>query len=200
MFTGLVSDVGEVVETGPAGDGLWMRIQSAWKDPVFCAGESIAVDGVCLTVETWEGSVFRVTCGAETLACTTLGRVEPSRKVHLERALAAGDRLGGHIVSGHVDGVGEVLSTRQEGESTVIWLQAPADLSRYIARKGSVCVDGVSLTVNEVDDTRFRVNIVPHTVDHTHMGRYEAGTRFNLEIDLVARYLERLLSARQESS
>jgi riboflavin synthase len=200
MFTGLVSDVGEVVETGPVGDGLWMRIQSAWEDPVFRTGESIAVDGVCLTVETWEGGVFRVTCGAETLACTTFGRVALGRKVHLERALAAGERLGGHIVSGHVDGVGEVLSIRQEGESTVIWLQAPPDLSRYIARKGSVCVDGVSLTVNEVEDTRFRVNIVPHTVDHTHMGRYEAGTRFNLEIDLVARYLERLLSARQESS
>ncbi|MEE2751333.1 MAG: riboflavin synthase [Myxococcota bacterium] len=199
MFTGIVGEMGEIVELGPRDDGLWMEISTSWKDPDFQIGESIAVDGVCLTVERFSASNFWVTCGAETLACTNLDERTPGRKVNLERALAAGDRLGGHIVSGHVDGVGRVVSSRQEGESTVIWMEAPTGLARYIARKGSICVDGVSLTVNEVDGARFRVNIVPHTLEVTHVGRYDEGTRVNLEVDLVARYLERLLSAREEN-
>jgi riboflavin synthase len=198
MFTGIVSEVGEIVGLGVQDGGLWMEISSGWEEPGFQLGESIAVDGVCLTVERFEGTHFFVTCGAETLTCTTLDTATGGRRVNLERALAAGERLGGHIVSGHVDGVGQVLSSSQEGESTVIWVEAPSALARYIARKGSICVDGVSLTVNEVDGARFRVNIVPHTLDVTHVGRYERGSRVNLEVDLVARYLERLLSTREE--
>lgn len=198
MFTGIVSDLGEIVELGTQDDGIWMEVSTDWEEPCFQQGESIAVDGVCLTVERFEGTSFFVTCGAETLACTTLDEAKSGRRVNLERALTAGDRLGGHIVSGHVDGVGRVVSSRQEGESTVIWMEAPMALARYIARKGSICVDGVSLTVNEVDGARFRVNIVPHTLEVTHVGRYDEGTRVNLEVDLVARYLERLLSSREE--
>ncbi len=197
MFTGLVEDVGELVAAETmAGGGLRLRVGSQLRD--FVLGESISVDGVCLTVETFDTESFTVTAGQETLACTTMGEFAVGRRVNLERALALGDRLGGHMVSGHVDGVGEVTSVAWDEESLVLWTQAPKELARYIAQKGSICVDGVSLTVNEVSGAGFRVNIIPHTLSHTQVEGYKVGTRVNLEVDLVARYIERMLGERDE--
>ena len=156
-------------------------------------GASIACDGVCLTAEAFGPDTFEVTAGRETMDRTTLGGWKPGRRVHLEQALRLQDRLGGHLVSGHVDGVGRVRSTQARGESTVMWIEVPQPLARYVAEKGSVCVDGVSLTVNEVVDNSFRVNIIPHTIEHTHLSG-PSGRGVNIEVDLLARYVERILT------
>ena len=156
-------------------------------------GDSIAVDGVCLTVESLAGASFTAIAGRETLAKTTLANAEVGRRVHLERALAVGDRLGGHLVQGHVDGVGRVISAEQAGESLVAWFAPPPELARYIAVKGSICIDGVSLTVNELAGDDFRINLIPHTTAVTHLGSLRAGDRVNLETDVLAKYVERLL-------
>lgn len=162
----------------------------------FVLGESIACDGVCLTVESWTGSTFAVTAGDETLRVTTLGRKHVGDKVHLERALQVGDRLGGHLVQGHVDGVGEVTAVVPGATWTRVDIAVPMELARYIATKGSVTVDGVSLTVNEVHDAgtlhTFSVGLVPHTLAVTRLGEFVVGTRVNIETDLLARYVERI--------
>jgi len=199
VFTGLVEDVGAVRDLTPCGNGVTFWVKTALDVTDMTLGESIACNGVCLTAEAFRDGAFQVTAGIETLNCTTLGAVEEGTPLHLERALQAGARLGGHLVSGHVDAPGTVASTETQEESFLVWIEAPSDLAKFIAPKGSVCVDGVSLTVNEVNGARFRVNLIPHTLEHTHMGSYTKGSIVNLEVDLVARYVERLLEGRLAS-
>ncbi len=194
MFTGLVEDVGTVVSVSPRGNGRVITVRTAIALAEVGVGASIAVDGVCLTAEGFAGDTFTVTAGKETLAVTTVGRFQKGRRVNLERALRLGDRLGGHLVQGHVDGVGTVKSLRREQESLVVWIEVPKDLRRYVAVKGSVTLDGVSLTVNELSEGGFRVNLIPHTVEVTTLGDRSPGDPVNLEVDLLARYVERLLA------
>ena len=156
-------------------------------------GDSIAVNGVCLTAVSLNGAEFSADVSRETLALTTLGGLKAGSPVNLEKALTLATPLGGHLVSGHVDGVGDLLDRHDDGRSWRLRIQAPADLAKYIAHKGSICVDGTSLTVNAVDGRVFELNIVPHTLVETIIGGYGPGTRVNLEVDLIARYLERLL-------
>jgi riboflavin synthase len=196
MFTGIISDVGEVLATRSEGD-LRARIGTGYDVGGLEIGASVACDGVCLTVvatgrtpRDW----FEVQISAETLSKTNIGRNGwPVRqRINLERALRLGDELGGHIVSGHVDGVAEVLEVRQEGASTRIVLRAPEALARFIAPKGSVALNGTSLTVNEVEGATFGVNLIPHTKAVTTWGTVAAGDRVNLEVDTMARYVARL--------
>jgi riboflavin synthase len=201
MFSGIIHHLGTVTAVSPRGNGVTVVISApdlAGRDPLGL-GDSIAIMGTCLTVEAMEGALLTFAMGKETMDCTTLGDLVPGMRVHLERALAVGQRLDGHIVSGHVDGVGTVTRVEQVAESRIIWIGTTAKLGRYIAAKGSITVDGVSLTVNEVDDgphgARFRVNIIPFTVENTALGRYTAGSKVNLEVDLLARYVERLVTA-----
>ncbi len=160
------------------------------------AGDSICVSGVCLTVTSLEGDVFRVDVSAETLSCTTLGDLAAGDRVNLEKALRLDERLGGHMVSGHTDGVGTIVELYEDERSMVYRISPPPELNRYICKKGSICVDGVSLTVNDVDDSRFSVNIIPHTMAETVFADYRPGSRVNLEVDIIARYLERLVAGR----
>lgn len=195
MFTGLVTDLGQVVSATRREGGLALVLRTRYALDAVEIGASIAVNGVCLTVERKDGDTFTVTAGPETLALTTTGALRAGDRVHLEQALRLGDRLGGHLVQGHVDGVGRLLSTRLDGGSWELWLEAPRALARYIVTKGSICVDGVSLTVNEVDGARFRVNIIPHTAASTRLAALRPQDPVNLEVDLLARYVERLLGA-----
>lgn len=192
MFTGIIHTVGQVAAIDRRGGDARLRIIGLAL-PDGTLGESIAVSGVCLTAVEFIEDGFVADVSAETLACTTLGAWSVGQRVNLERALAVGERLGGHIVSGHVDGVGELVSRQADGRSQRLVLRAPAALARYIAAKGSIAVDGVSLTVNTVSGAEFGVNIVPHTLTHTSLDALRAGSRVNLEVDLLARYLERLL-------
>jgi riboflavin synthase len=200
MFTGIVLEIGEIrrSETRAGAGGASDR-----RMEIACAaiprerlepGASVSVDGVCLTVAGHGAGSFFADVSGETLAVTTLGAKRDGARVNLEPALRAGDALGGHWVSGHVDGLAEVLATRADARSLRVELAAPAALARYIARKGSVTLDGVSLTVNEVDGARFTINLIPHTLEVTTLGRLEPGARLNLEIDVLARYVERLSS------
>lgn len=195
MFTGLIEDTGAIVGVSPRGRGLVLEIRTALPLGDVKIGDSIACDGACLTVESTTADRFTVTAGAETLAKTTLGAARPGRRLHLERARRIGDRLDGHLVQGHVDGVGTVRRHDRADESHVVWVEAPADLTRYIAAKGSITIDGVSLTVNELDGPRFRCNLVPHTVAVTHAADWRPGEPVNLEVDVLAKYVERLLGA-----
>lgn len=198
MFTGIITDLGRVRAISKPGDTL-IEIETAYDVAGISIGSSIACSGPCLTVvrrgvsdgKGW----FAVEASAETLSKTTIGAWKAGSLVNLERALRVGDELGGHIVSGHVDGVGTVLSITQEGQSWRFRFDAPPALMRYIAPKGSICIDGVSLTVNEVEGTMFGVNIIPHTFAHTTFGSMTQGQRINLEIDALARYVERIRSA-----
>jgi riboflavin synthase len=194
MFTGIITDVGEILKVDHGGD-LRARIATSYDPGGIDIGASIACDGVCLTVvalgddpRPW----FDVTISGETVSKTTVGGWSPGQKVNLERALRLGDELGGHIVSGHVDGVAEVLSVRDEGDSTRIRFRAPGGLARFIAPKGSVALDGTSLTVNEVEGDEFGVNLIPHTKAVTTWGAIRDGDRVNLEVDTMARYVARL--------
>ena len=193
MFTGLVEDVGTVVALAPRGQGRELRIRTAIPLSEVAIGDSIAVNGACLTVEALTTDRFTVLAGRETLARTTVGDAQVGDTLHLERAVRVGDRLGGHLVQGHVDGLCRVLRTESAEESLILWLAAPEEHARYIASKGSVTLDGVSLTVNEIEGTRFRVNLVPHTVAVTTLGRIRPGAAVNLEVDVVAKYVARLL-------
>jgi len=197
MFSGIIADLGVIVDRSPRGNGCTLLIETSFPiggDEGIQLGDSIACNGVCLTAESLQPpNRFTVAAGKETLDCTTFGSLKVGDRLHMERALQVNDRLDGHIVSGHVDGVGTVESTVEERESFVVWIEAPQDLARYIAKKGSITVDGVSLTVNEVNGSRFRVNIIPFTVEHTTLCEHPPGGRVNLEVDLIARYLERML-------
>jgi riboflavin synthase len=196
MFTGIITDFGRVHRlrrgTGPE-DGCELTIATAYPVDEIALGASIACSGPCLTVIAIEPGVFTVEASAETLARTTLGEWTEGTPVNLERALRLGDELGGHLVSGHVDGIAQLVERRPEGDSIRFTIEAPAELARYIAPKGSVALDGVSLTVNEVEGARFGVNIIPYTLAHTSLGEARPGQRLNLEIDTIARYVARLL-------
>lgn len=195
MFTGIVTAIGRIASARPHGDGLWLRIDAPGFGLADVAlGDSIALQGVCHTVVAKDGTGFEVDTSAATLAVTT-GLAE-GREVNLEKSLTLADRLGGHLVSGHVDGVGAVTAFEDLGGSWRLEVEMPAELARYVARKGSIAVDGVSLTVNAVTGNRFEVNIIPHTRAVTTLGRLAAGSRVNLEVDMTARYLERLMGER----
>jgi riboflavin synthase len=203
MFSGIITDVGRVLRLhrGAAADGgLEATIATAYDSALIPLGASIGCSGPCLTVIAIEPGAFSVQASAETLACSTLGDWAAGTPVNLERALRLGDELGGHIVSGHVDGVARLVDRRAEGESVRFVIEAPAALMPYIASKGSVALDGVSLTVNEVAADHFGVNIIPYTLAHTSLGEARPGQRMNLEIDPLARYVARLLEARPTNS
>ncbi len=191
MFTGIVTDMGEVLSCERQGD-LRARIGTRYDTTRIDLGASIACDGVCLTVVALGPGWFEVQISAETLSKTNLGLWAPGRRVNLERALKVGDELGGHIVSGHVDGLAEVIAAGAEGDSLRLTFRAPAALAGFIAPKGSICLNGTSLTVNEVDGADFGVNLIPHTRAVTTWGTVEVGDRVNLEIDTLARYVARL--------
>jgi len=194
MFTGIIQAIGQVSAINDRQGDIQLRIDTGTLNlDRLQLGDSIAVNGVCLTAVEFDGQSFAADVSAETLSATTLGKLEPASKVNLERSLTLADSLGGHLVSGHVDGVGRVVSLQPDARSTQIGFEIDSALSRYVARKGSVTVDGTSLTVNEVSADGFFVNIVPHTLERTIMGQYEKGCRVNIEVDLVARYIERLI-------
>jgi len=196
MFTGIVQDVGQVTAREMRGVDARLVITTRNFDLTdTVVGDSISVQGVCLTVVSLAGDAFAADVSHETLSLTTLGELQVGAPVNLEPALRAGDRLGGHLVSGHVDGVAQVSATSHDGDSLRVKITVPAELARYIARKGSVTVDGVSLTVNEVEGATFGVNLIPHTQAVTTLGRLQPGIRVNLEVDQMARYAERLLSS-----
>lgn len=206
MFSGIVMDLGTLVSVTPRGAGCRLVIRTGL--PVddntrprgedvnsgLRLGDSVAVNGACLTVEDLSPpDRFTVSCGRETLERTTLGRARVGDRLHLERALRLGDRLDGHLVSGHVDGLGEILRVERQQESIVVWVEVPAELAPYVAEKGSICLDGVSLTVNEVRGRSLRVNLIPYTSDATTLAGRHPGDSLNVEVDLVARYLARLV-------
>jgi riboflavin synthase len=200
MFTGIVQDVGRVLVIEPRGGDTRLGIEVDRLDVSRIAtGDSVCVQGCCLTAIDLLGKTFRADLSRETLALTTLGELRPGARVNLEPALRAGDALGGHLVSGHVDGVARVVETTEDARSRRLVIEAPLELARYIARKGSVAVDGVSLTFNEVNGVRFGVNLIPHTLAVTTLGGLGPGTRVNLEVDPIARYVERLIGERRES-
>ena len=196
MFTGIVTDIGEVREARHGNGGLTLTLATAYDAASIALGASVGCSGVCLTVVAKEPGLVTVEVSAETLARSTLGGWRKGVRVNLEQAMKLGDEMGGHLVLGHVDGVATIVGRRPDGESVRFLFEAPADLAPYIAPKGSVALDGVSLTVNEVEGMNFGVNIIPHTLSHTTFGDAGPGTRMNLEIDLIARYVGRLLEAR----
>ena len=194
MFTGIIQAVGEVAALESRGEDLRLRVRTGKLDlSDVRIGDSVATSGVCLTVVDLPGDGYWADVSGETLAVTGIGTLKVGDRVNLEKALALSTPLGGHLVSGHVDGIGEVLSRRDDGRSVRFRMRAPAKLAHYIAAKGSVCVDGISLTVNAVAGAEFELNIVPHTLVETTMGEFQTGRTFNLEVDIIARYLERLL-------
>ena len=194
MFTGIIEAVGTITALEARGGDVRLAIDGGELDLSNAAiGDSIAVNGCCLTAVRLDGSVFAADVSRESLGLTTLGSLQRGSRVNLERALTLSKPLGGHLVTGHVDGIGTVESRADDGRSVRFRLRAPDGLARYLARKGSICVDGVSLTVNEVDGAAFGVNIVPHTLEATVFGGYREGAKVNLEVDIVARYLERLV-------
>ena len=191
MFTGIITDIGSIEALEQAGD-LRARIKTGYDTASIDLGASIASDGVCLTVVDLGPGWYKVQISAETVSKTNLSEWAVGSRVNLERALRVGDELGGHIVSGHVDGVAEVVSVADEGDSTRVVLRAPTDLARFIAPKGSVALNGTSLTVNEVEGTDFGINFIPHTKEVTTWGDVAVGDKVNLEIDTLARYVARL--------
>lgn len=196
MFTGIIEGVGALLACERRGGDARLRI-GVGNLPFeqVQLGESIAVNGVCLTVVAFDANSFQADASTETLGLTTLGALQVQAPLNLERAMRPNDRLGGHLVSGHVDGIGKVLDIHEDARAQRWRIQAPAALLRYIAQKGSICVDGVSLTVNAVDGEAFEVALIPHTVANTAFARTGRGDAVNLEIDLIARYVERLLGA-----
>jgi riboflavin synthase len=196
MFTGLITAMGTLAAREPRGPGARLTLNARFEDGPLALGESIAVSGACLTVDAITAGGFEVDASAETLARTTLGGLRVGGTVHLERALRAADRMGGHVVTGHVDGVGSLLERRPVGESVALVFKVPAELAPFVAEKGSITVEGVSLTVNGVGADCFDVTIIPHTLEKTHLGRLKPGDPVNLEVDLIARYVGRLLAFR----
>ena len=196
MFTGLVQGIGRVRAIEPRGGDVTLVFDSGHV-PLddLERGGSVGVSGVCLTATRLEQSSFAADVSRETLSLTTLGEWQIGTRVNLEKALRAGQALGGHYVTGHVDGVGHVLACHDDGRSVRVEFGVPPELARYVARKGSICIDGVSLTVNGAEGDRFDVNLVPHTLEVTTLGQLQPGSRVNLEVDIIARYLERMMRA-----
>jgi riboflavin synthase len=194
MFSGIIQAIGSVSACRERGGDLELMIEAGRLDLSHVRlGDSIAVSGVCLTVTRTAASTFAADVSRETLARTTLGNLVPQSRVNLELALKAGEPIGGHLVSGHVDGVGRLVSRHADARSERLEFELEPELARYVARKGSICIDGISLTVNDVEDTRFGVNLIPHTLAVTTLGDLTPDARVNLEVDLIARYVERLL-------
>ena len=194
MFTGIIQAVGEIAALEPRGGDLRLRIHTGkLRLEDVALGDSIATNGVCLTVTDLPGDGFWADVSVETLNFTTLSQLSQGSRVNLEKALTPESRLGGHIVSGHVDGVGEIVSLLEDARSWRFVLRAPDELAKYIAHKGSICIDGTSLTVNAVNGAEFDLNIIPQTMAETVFGEYRPGSRVNLEVDVIARYLERLV-------
>ena len=194
MFTGIIKALGTIEAMERRGGDVRLSVRSPglpWSD--YEIGESIAVNGVCLTAVALHAGGFDTDVSNETLAVTALGGLSVGSAVNLEPALSLGERLGGHLVSGHVDCTGKVISRREDARSIRLSIEIPRDYARYVAKKGSVCVDGVSLTINEVSGSIFELNIIPHTAEVTIIGDYRKGTIVNVEVDLLARYIERLL-------
>jgi riboflavin synthase len=194
VFTGIIKAKGSIGAMEKRGGDVRLRVTATelpWAD--YAVGDSLSVNGVCLTAVHLHDDGFDTDVSVETLDVTTLGQLESGDAVNLEPALRVGDALGGHLVSGHVDGIGKLLSRSDDARSIRMTFEAPDELARYIARKGSICVDGVSLTINEVSGNTFGLNIIPHTAEVTTMGSYEVGRAVNLEVDLLARYIERML-------
>ncbi len=199
MFSGITESVGNITAVNRTATNARFEFETATLSLNDAQpGASIAVNGACLTVVELLGNGFSADLSSETLACTTFDELEVGARVNLERALVLGDSLDGHLVTGHVDGVGTVHSVSDEGDSLLLEVTAPSDLARYIARKGSVCIDGVSLTVNSITKETFGLMIVPHTQSHTIIAGYAPGVRVNIEVDLIARYLERFLQYTEE--
>jgi riboflavin synthase len=196
MFTGIIQTVGRIARLEPRGGDVRLHVDTAGLDLTDVQlGDSIAVSGVCLTAVTLDARGFGADVSNETLSLTTLGQLKAGDRVNLEKALRLADRLGGHLVSGHVDGVGKVVAVTPDARSQRWVFEVPANLARYIAAKGSICIDGTSLTVNEVAGTRFGVNLIPHTVEHTAFHAKRAGDAVNIEVDVIARYVERLIGS-----
>ncbi len=195
MFTGLVESVGTIASIESRAQSKRLRVTASLRPDDRILGASVAVSGVCLTVVSAGEDFFSVDAAFETLAKTTLGDVAVGVRVNLEPALRMGDALGGHLVSGHVDGVGRLRSRSSRGDAVLMWFDTPSEIRRYIAEKGSICIDGVSLTVNQIDGTGFAVGLIPHTLAATTLGDLRSGARINLEVDLIARYVERLVRA-----
>jgi riboflavin synthase len=195
MFTGIVEDVGDVtrVETLPSTAGRRLFVRARLLDEELPLGASLAVDGVCLTVTAWRRGEISADVGPETMARTTLGQLEPGARVNLERPLKLGDRLGGHMVAGHVDGVGNVFAVIERHEAVDLEIHPPRELLRYIVEKGSITVDGISLTVNRVDDLCFAVSLIPHTQSATTLAKKGKNATVNLEVDLIGKYVEKLV-------
>lgn len=194
MFTGLVEDVGVVASVRRQSDAVVLTIRpNAIPVAELSLGDSVAINGVCLTVTETASASFCVLAGRETLGRTTTGELRAQSKVNLERALRVGDRLGGHMVAGHVDAVAQIASRRDMGANIEYSFRPPRDLMRYVVEKGSVAVDGISLTVNRADDSSFAVALIPHTVKHTNLGDKSAGHKVNIEVDIIGKYVERLL-------
>ncbi len=194
MFTGIISAIGDIASLEERGGDVRLTIRSGNLNLTDVQlGDSIACNGACLTAVELTGEGFVADVSVETLNLTTIGNWQTGSRINMEKAMQATDRFGGHIVSGHVDGIGEVVALEEDARSWRFRLRAPREIAKYIAHKGSITVDGTSLTVNIVEGAEFELNIVPHTMQHTVMGDYRVGTKVNLEVDLVARYLERLL-------
>jgi riboflavin synthase len=201
MFTGLVQDIGKIERADRRGDSVELVITTKILPAGDLAlGESIAVDGVCLTVTARQRERFTVLAGPETLARTTIGGLRPAAAVNLERALLPSDRLGGHIVAGHVDAVGDLAGKKPLGPAVELQIRAPRAVLRYVVEKGSIAVDGISLTVNRVDEYAFSVALIPHTLDHTTLGGKQVGAKVNLEVDIIGKYVEKLLAHRGQAS
>jgi riboflavin synthase len=201
MFTGIITAIGTVARMEPRGGDLRVRIDCpALKPDRFATGESICVSGVCLTALDIDETGFSADVSRETIDVTAFSDWQPGSRVNLEPSLAIGDRLGGHLVTGHTDGVGSLVSRHDDARSIRMRFDMPAALSRYVARKGSICIDGTSLTVNAVNGNQFDVNIIPHTAEWTTLGDLKAGSRVNLEVDLLARYAERLLNGGEKAT
>jgi riboflavin synthase len=195
MFTGIVRTIGSVMRLEPRGGDLRLTIDAPGFDwPAQKIGDSVCVNGVCLTAVKLHPGGFETDISRETMRVTALAGLTRGDKVNIEPALALGERLGGHLVSGHVDGVGEVRTLAKDARSFRLGIEIPVEFARYVARKGSVCVDGVSLTINAVSANGIELNIIPHTAESTIIGGYEVGTQVNIEVDVLARYIERLLS------
>lgn len=193
MFTGLIEGTGTLFRTDRHGPDADMVIKAGFKTGGFALGESIAIDGACLTVVAFQGDIFTANVSAETLARTTLGRKLPGCRLNIERALRFGDRLGGHLVAGHVDGTAVLKNRYPEGRSVRLLFETAPELLRYIIEKGSVAVNGVSLTINGISETGFDVNIVPHTAEQTTIDDLKAGEEVNIETDLIGKYIEKMI-------
>ncbi|NOQ70301.1 MAG: riboflavin synthase [Gammaproteobacteria bacterium] len=201
MFTGIIEAVGRIKKIEPVGGDMRLHVAVGSLDMSDVQlGDSIAVNGVCLTAIEFDNKYFAADVSNETITLTSLKDLAIGSEVNLEKALLPTTRLGGHLVSGHVDGLGEVLSIKEESRSIQLIIKAPEELKHYIAMKGSICIDGTSLTVNKITNADFEINIVPHTQQQTIIKNYKPGTKVNLEVDLIARYLERLLMKQDDNT